>query len=125
MVLRRVCLCWLLWALVLAPALGLVHGVAHSGWQARAETWRPDAAKLATVAARGSKSQSLLEQLFQGHGAGDCRLYDQHGHGDASVNVPVLVLPAVLPAAFVCRQAGLAMAHWIALFDARGPPFSA
>ena len=113
MVLRRVGLCFLLWALVLAPTLGLVHRVVHGGGVPP----HVYASAKAPVA-----DESLLDHLMHGHSAGDCRLYDQHTHGDAASSTAMLALPVAHPAVPVCHQAEQAMLRWITLFDARGPP---
>ena len=111
--LARVALCWLLLALVLAPALGLVHRIVHRG----ALSPHVYASAKAAVA-----DESLLAHLMHGHSAGDCRLYDQHTHGDAASSMAMLALPVVHPAVPVCHQAEQAMLRWVTLFDARGPP---
>jgi hypothetical protein len=38
--------------------------------------------------------------------------------------VPLVVLPMVLPSATFAYLQGEAIARWIVLFDARGPPFA-
>lgn len=62
-------------------------------------------------------------KLFGVHSDADCRLYDQLSHGAGLPGVPVVVLPVLPPAASFAFLQGEALARWVALFDARGPPF--
>ena len=109
--------CVLTLALWFASTLGLVHGVVHTPGlaqgPAQVSTAHADKSLLASVAA-----------LFTDHHEGDaqCRLYDQLSHGPAAVSVPLMVLPLVLPAATFDFFQGEALARWVALFQARGPP---
>lgn len=131
LVLRRSCvflrraflLCWLLLGLVLAPTLGLVHGVLHGGVDhtaiphSHATSGMEDNKQSASQGGEG-----VVERLLPAHDAADCRLYDQQAHGDMVPGVVLLVLPH-MPIGFVLRhQAGQAMGRFVALFDARGPP---
>ncbi|MDM0074451.1 hypothetical protein QTH90_08665 [Variovorax sp. J2P1-59] len=76
-----------------------------------------------TVKPAGSgHSQGGLFELFGAHTDADCRLYDQLSHGSAALCVPPIVLPVMLPAATFAWLEGEALARWVALFDARGPP---
>lgn len=63
-----------------------------------------------------------LAKLFGVHSDADCRLYDQLSHGAGLPGVPVVVLPVLPPAASFAVLQGEALARWVALFDARGPP---
>lgn len=63
-----------------------------------------------------------LAKLFGEHTDADCRLYDQLAHGAGAIGVPLLALPALLPSATFAYLQGEALARWVALFDARGPP---
>ena len=61
--------------------------------------------------------------LFGHHGGtDDCRLYDQLAGGFAVPSVPIVTLPIALPTARFHFFLGEAIARWVALFDARGPP---
>lgn len=120
---RAFLLCWLLLALVLAPALGLVHGVLHGSAghapipHSHATSGMEDNKQSASQGVEG-----LVEQLLPAHESADCRLYDQQAHGDTAPGMLMLVLPYV-PIGFIVRdQAGQGMARFVALFDARGPP---
>jgi hypothetical protein len=83
-------------ALWLASTLGLMHRVVHGG------------AGHAAPAACGLDA--------------DCRLYDQLAGGAAALSVPLVVLPIALPMARLHYFLGEALARWVTLFDARGPP---
>jgi hypothetical protein len=63
-----------------------------------------------------------LGGLFGEHTDAECRLYDQLSHGFSAPGVPLVVLPMLLPSATFAYLQGEAIARWIALFDARGPP---
>lgn len=123
-------LAWLLAAaLCLASTLGLLHrtvhlpGVPHAT-AISAGTVAADRASATTHGhAHGGALHGLLA-LFGGHDDGDlqCRLYDQLSHGSALPSVALLVLPVVLPTAVFDFMQGEALARWVLLFDARGPP---
>ncbi len=131
MSLRPVFLCWLLLALVLTPALGLVHGVLHGGRVPHAQT-QPQGHQ--THAAEGAEQAFadgvsmplagwLVERLVPAHGdVPDCRVYDQQTHGDLGTGTPLLVLPAVAIGFTLRHRVGAARARLVAFFDARGPP---
>lgn len=117
-------------ALLLAQALGLVHGVQHArldggpvlqashAVQALADHAAPAATAAAAEACDDSHDHG-------GHDAPTCRLVDQLMHGDIAGSSPVLAVPVLQPPlALLQALAGLALARWAALFDARGPPAS-
>ncbi|OUM03365.1 hypothetical protein [Variovorax sp. JS1663] len=112
----RALLCVLAFALWLATTLGLMHRTLHGHALLHAP---------AAVAGQGEAGDAGhgLSALFGGHGSdADCRLYDQLSHGPAALCVPALMLPVQLPAATFLFLEGEALARWVALFDARGPP---
>jgi hypothetical protein len=121
-------LAWLLVAaLCLASTLGLLHRTVHlPGPSHAAVLAAPTDAKQAAAAHAHSHAAALhgLLALFGGHDDGDlqCRLYDQLAHGSALPSVALLVLPVVLPTAVFDFMQGEALARWVLLFDARGPP---
>ncbi len=94
-------LAWLLMALVVAPALGLVHGVVHThrGQAQHGPVQVVHSVQDAQVHAH--QAVSWIQHLLPAHGDGDCRLYDQLAHGDLAPGLAVL-LPSV-------PVAGLAM----------------
>lgn len=109
-------LCALALALWLATTLGLVHRTLHGPVAAHATAASLEHGK----ADHGGHG---LFALFDGHQSdADCRLYDQLSHGPAALGVPALALPVLLPAAIFLHLEGEAIARWVALFDARGPP---
>jgi hypothetical protein len=116
-------LCVLALALWFATTLGLVHRTIHNPLAAHAHahthTHAADASVHAGEADHGSHG---LVALFGEHSDADCRLYDQLSHGPAALCVPALLLPVMLPAATFAYLEGEALARWVALFDARGPP---
>lgn len=101
-------------ALLWAQLLGLAHGVLHAG----------PAAHAAQASASHPPAPGLLAHLLAPAGdEGECRLYDQLGHG-----VPLLSLP-VLPAAAlpVLPAWAVLLPLWpqpCAAFAARAPPLS-
>jgi len=108
---KRRGLLWLvLFAVLAAQTLGLMHRVVH----------HPDAAHF-TQDERGHHDGALAG-LFSTHDEPSCPLYDQLGQGGVMPVLPSVPLP-LIPAAFVLRWfQGEFLARWVALFDARGPP---
>lgn len=114
-------------ALWLASTLGFVHRTLHLH-----ATPQSMAAALSTAATRSATLEAFvpvaarslggLEALFGSHTDADCRLYDQLAGGAAAPSVPLLVLPIAMPMARFHYFLGEAIARWVVLFDARGPP---
>ena len=109
-------------AVWLASTLGLMHRVLHLP-TATAVVHRhvPPAASAASP--QGHDHRGLLA-LFGVHADADCRLYDQLAGGAAALSVPLVVLPIALPMARFHYFLGEALARWVSLFDARGPPLT-
>jgi hypothetical protein len=115
----RAILCVLALALGLATTLGLMHRTIHNPLAAHAH------AQAESVERGGASHASHgLFALFGDHTDADCRLYDQLSHGAAALCVALLVLPVLPPSATFAYLEGEALARWVALFDARGPPFA-
>jgi hypothetical protein len=116
----RAILCVLALALWFATTLGLVHRTIHSPLAAPAHVHVHSVESVhAGEADHGSHGMAAL---FGDHSDADCRLYDQLSHGPATLCVPALLLPVMLPAATFAYLEGEVLARWVALFDARGPP---
>ena len=122
-------------ALWFASTMGLVHGVVHGlvlapGASQLAEQTATDAssavAERSAVRVARTAHVTGFAALFADHSDSDaqCRLYDQLSHGPAAIAVPLIVLPLVLPTATFDFFQGEALARWVALFQARGPPSS-
>lgn len=103
----------LAFALWIAGTLGVMHRSLHVPGLAQA-----------TAAGAHKHAPHGLGSLFGEHTDAECRLYDQLGDGSATPSVPLVVLPMLLPAATFAWLQGEAIARWVALFDARGPPSS-
>jgi hypothetical protein len=124
----RALLCVLAFAVWLATTLGLVHGTIHNALTEQTRDAAP--ALLSPTAVAGTPAavaapaplHHWLSALFDHHTDADCRLYDQLSHGSAPLCVPPVILPVLLPAATFAYLEGEALARWVALFDARGPP---
>jgi hypothetical protein len=90
--------------------------------------WVPSAERATAVAAGASEAHASaqrhtwLHALFGDKTDAECRLYDRLAHGFSAPGVPLVVLPMVLPSATFAYLQGEAVARWIVLFDARGPP---
>lgn len=109
----------LVFALLLAQTLGLMHGVVHGLGHG------PQQGALHLEASDKPHTGDWLTSLFSSHdGDHDCRLYDQASHGSAAPAIAPVHLPAVLPSVAVAIFQGEAIARWAALFDARGPPLT-
>ncbi|MFZ3117409.1 MAG: hypothetical protein WA159_03740 [Variovorax sp.] len=115
-------------SLWLASTLGLMHRVlhlpaplaaAHSHAESESESASPVAATSFVEMHRG-----LLGLFGSHHAEADCRLYDQLAGGAAALSVPLVVLPIALPMARLHYFLGEALARWVSLFDARGPPLT-
>lgn len=117
-------------ALWFAGTLGLMHRTLHvPGMPAL-----PSSSAVAAVAAADGKATATatpavhqhaghtLAGLFGHHTDAECRLYDQLSHGSSAPGVPLVVLPMLLPSATFAFLEGEAIARWVALFEARGPP---
>lgn len=123
----------IVWMLALAVALwtastlGFMHRVLHA----------PDVQATAAVAAVSNASPSDAHAAGAAHGGAhggvaalfghrggtdDCRLYDQLAGGFVVPSIPFVVLPIALPMARFHFFLGEAIARWVSLFDARGPP---
>ena len=126
-VLRAPLLIALAVAVWLASTLGLMHGVVHihvpgAPVPALAQTQAQPVA-LGASTAQVHERHGLLA-LFGVHADADCRLYDQLAGGAAALSVPLVVLPIALPMARFHYFLGEALARWVSLFDARGPPLT-
>jgi hypothetical protein len=116
---RRWVLGLAVWAVLAAQMLGLLHRVVHSPLAVLV----PHAAVADGHGHAHISPADALRKLFGGHGStADCRVYDQVGHSDALPPLPILALPATVPAFVLQSFAGDFIARWAALFDARGPP---
>jgi len=106
-------------ALLWAQLLGLAHGVLHAGSAGRDHLAPPAATQVSAAPAAG-----LLAHLLAPAGdEGQCRLYDQLGHGGPLLQLPVLPA-AVLPALQTQLVRLPQPSRPCAAFDARGPPSS-
>ena len=111
-------------ALLLAPLLGLMHGVVHGG-AASVHAAAAHVHHAEDHAHEHAGAQGWLAELFSAHAdEADCRVYDQLCHSDALSAPPAVVLPVVL-SSFVFRLIeGEVLARRAALFEARGPPLT-
>jgi hypothetical protein len=115
---RRAWLWLVLFALVAAQTLGLMHRVVHAD----------RGGNVAALAAQFQQDQgpaageSWVAGLFSSHDDPGCRLFDQLGQGAMIPELPALNLPVLAPAFVLLWFQGEYLARWAALFDARGPP---
>lgn len=117
-------------ALWFAGTLGLIHrslhvpglGQATAAAQAGHAEGAPGHAAHAAQVSHVPHASHGIASLFGDHTDAECRLYDQLSHGSGALGVPTLVLPVLLPSATFAYLQGEAIARWVALFDARGPP---
>ncbi len=106
---RARALTWLLaCALVLAQALALMHGISHGLRHAERAAAAPS---------------GWVDALFSAHSddSSTCKLFDSLGH-TAPPACAVLAVPMGIPPYLLPLLAGEALARWVALFEARGPP---
>ena len=136
MVFRRVALraVWGFLALVvlLAPLMGLMHGLVHgaSGDRPVAQIYWAEAeaeveAKVGGAAHKHGHDHQWLNDFFSAHGqAADCRVFDQLSHSGVLPVLPLLALPLALSTLGFLFFEGEVHAQWAALFEARGPPLT-
>jgi hypothetical protein len=118
MILRRGLAWVLLFALVAAQTLGLMHRVVHGP-----EFGGGTEVVSAHAHDEGHHTHSWTETLFGGHdGESTCRLFEQLSQGSCLPSVPAVLLPLAAPTFLLQWFQGEAVARWAALFDARGPP---
>jgi len=111
-------------ALLLAPLLGLMHGVVHGAGGAlqAAHAHAPDGGSHAHERA---DAHGWLADLFSAHADdSDCRVYDQRCHSEVPAAPPALVLPVALSSIVFHFLEGDVLARRAALFEARGPPLT-
>ncbi len=121
--------CALALAVWFASTLAFVHRSLHlhqyaASVSAVSAVSASSAVDVSAVSAPHKSHGSGLEALFGSHTDADCRLYDQLANGSAAPSVPLLVLPIAMPMAQFHYFLGEAIARWVVLFDARGPPAS-
>jgi hypothetical protein len=105
----------LLVSLVLAQALGLMHGIAHMRHV-------PGSSTSAATTAVDAKS-GWVAKLFAGHQhGGDCDVYDQLSHGDALHAVAPVFAAVEFTQTPVALHRGWHIATQSSGFLARGPP---
>ena len=122
-------LAWLVLALVLVPALGRLHQIAHAAALDRVHAGHalagaaPPAAPWQRADAQGAAdAPQALQQLLGSHTPADCLVLDQLALGDAAHATPLALPPVAAPAQTPPGPAGQAGATHEALFYARGPP---
>ena len=119
-------------ALWFASALGLTHRTLHSpgaapGVLASLSVASSAISRATDANARlgdGGIASADLAAMFGHHSDAECRLYDQLSYGASAPCVPLVVLPMLLPAATFAYLEGEALARWVLLLRARGPPFT-
>jgi hypothetical protein len=121
---RHVAWGFLALALLLAPLLGLMHGVVHGAGSPlhsqQAHVHHDDG-----HAHEHADGHGWLGDVFSGHADGaDCRVYDQLCQGDLFLATTALVLPVVLSSFIFLLLKGEVLARRAALFEARGPPLT-
>ena len=106
--------------LLLAPMLGLMHGLVHG-----VDGAHPTAQVQQLEADGQTHHHGWLDDLFSAHSnASDCRVFDQLSHSDVVPALPLLALPMVLSSFVFHLLEGEVLARWAALFEARGPPLA-
>ena len=116
---RRWVLGWVLFALVCAQALGLVHRVTHLPAAAAASvaTASADAGHLPAQA-----RADWVHALFAHEDEFGCRLFDGVGQCGAPLVAPLASLPLLPAAAPLPSERDDFVQRWTSPFLARGPP---
>ena len=107
-------------ALVLVPAIGRLHQIAHATALDRVHAGHALAG--AEQPARDAQDAQALQQVLGSHTPADCLVLDQLALGDAAHATPLALPPVAAPAQTPPGPAGQAGATHEALFYARGPP---
>ena len=115
MALRRRLLWLILFALVAAQTLGLVHRIAHGG--------NIGAVNFVSATQSHLTGGNWSDALKAGH-ADDvtCHVFDQASPGGCVWLSPPALPAIVFADIFIARSKSEALARWAALFEARGPP---
>ena len=101
---------------LMSIGISQVHAVKHAG---------PVSNQHAVSEHQDEHPHDFFDQLFSNHSSGtDCRLYDQLSGGDTLPLAAALTLLVCPPPLAVAIFQGEALARWVALFDARGPPLT-
>lgn len=120
--------------LLLAPLLGLMHGVVHgTGGPHHAAAPHAHADNPGHPHAPDARADGHTHEHAGGHGwladlfsvhadAADCRVYDQLCHSDLIEAPPALLLPIAFSSVVFHVLEGEVLARWAALFEARAPP---
>ena len=104
----------LLVSLVLAQALGLMHGIAHM---------RHGPVTTTMTAKAQAGDSGWVAKLFSGHQhGGDCDVYDQLSHGDALHGATPVFAAVEFTQTPVALHSGWHIAAQSSGFLARGPP---
>lgn len=108
--------------LLLAPLLGLMHGVVHGAGDLPQAAHKQTQAQAAEAGGQ-AHGHGWVDALFSAHTqASDCRVFDQLCHNGAPPALPLLALPMALSLFVFHFLQGEVLARWAALFEARGPP---
>ena len=116
--------------LLLAPLLGLMHGLVHGAGSDRPVGqihWAESeaGAEADGAAHKHGHDHHGLNDLFSAHGqAADCRVFDQLSHSGVPSVLPQMALPMALSTFAFLFLEGEVHARWAALFEARGPPLT-
>ena len=102
---------WLVWALVVAPALGRMHEVLHA-----------PALPHAHVASTHSHADKHVHDAFGAHSQLECLVFDQLGHGSNHTPAIALIAYALPNAVPVWISDATALPQAPAAFEARAPP---
>lgn len=115
---------WLLvFALLAAQALGLMHRVVRAPAATGGDAWavqQRDTPRPGDPAGHAHGS-GWIAGLFEGHDDRSCPFFDPLNH-EGAAPLATLLLPAALASHFLDHFQGEFLVRWAALFDARGPP---
>lgn len=114
---------WLIWALVLVPTWGRMHGVVHPvHGDAHASNSAQPAHSHATPDTEHHHAADGLLKLLEGHGAQDCPWLDHLALGDALPTAAAWTLLHAAPAQGISTIAPLGLRKHLVFFQARAPP---
>lgn len=109
-------------SLLLAQALGFMHGIEHAPRTLLPTVQSVPLQSTAADVSAGARS-GWVTDLFAGHSEeSTCQVFDQLSHGSALLGQALVVAPLTLASFFLDVYRGVMPPHQRSLIQARGPP---
>ncbi len=113
-------------SLLLAQALGFMHGIEHAP-RTHLPTMQlvsfQSTVSLASARTHAAKNAGWATDLFAGHSEeSTCQVFDQLSHGSALLGQTLVLAPLALASFYLDTYRGATPPHQRSLIQARGPP---